>query len=261
MPDRRSRNLSLLSLAGLLFAGSAFAGDAFGPGEQSTYQVSYLGVQAGTAKITVGAPMQQWGKPVMPIVAVAKSDLSLYPIKDRFISYWDAAQQKSIGSEFYADENNKRRRQRIRFSAPDNTAAQVFKQKEGEGPSEDTHELQAGSVDLAAASFAVRNRAFKPGDVYELPVFTGTKQFVLKVKVEDRVKLQTPLGQRDVFRTRCKTDFSGKLASKKDITVFFSADDAHVPVRVEAEFLLGTVVAELTDYKAGGQLAVNTPGR
>jgi hypothetical protein len=261
MPDRRSRVFSLVFLAGLLCAGGASAGEAFGPGEQSTYQVQYLGMTAGTAKITVGAPMQQWGKPVMPIVAVAKSDLALYPIKDRFISYWDAAEKKTIGSEFYVDENHKRRRQRIRFSAPDNSSAQVMKQKEGEGPSEDTHAVQAGSVDIAAASFALRSQPFNTGDTYEIPIFTGTKQFVLKLKVEDRMKINTPLGQREVIRTKAKTDFSGKLASKKDITVYFTADEAHVPVRVEAEFLLGTVVAELTDYKAGGQLAVNSPVR
>jgi len=254
MVKRCARALSLLSLAGLLWAGAAVAGDAFGPGEQLTYQLQYLGVSAGMAQITVGSQMQQWGKPVLPIVAVAKSDMAMYPIKDRFISYWDLTQQLTIGSDFYADENHKRRRQRIKFDHQARSA-QVVKQKEGEDSSESTQEMPMGVSDLAAATFMLRNKPFKVGDEYEVPIFTGSRNFALKVKVEGKQSLRTALGTRDTLRARVKTDFSGKLTAKRDMVVYFSADESHVPLRVEAEFLLGTVVAELTEYKPGAQLA------
>ena len=41
---------------------------AFGPGEQLTYRVQYLGMHAGTAQVTVGAETFQWGREVLPIV-------------------------------------------------------------------------------------------------------------------------------------------------------------------------------------------------
>lgn len=254
MVERCARAMSLLAMAGLMFAGAASAGEAFGPGEQSTYQVQYLGVSAGTAQITVGSQMQQWGQQVLPIVAVAKSDLPIYPIRDRFISYWNPAEQHTIGSDFYADENHKRRRQRIKFDHV-KKSAQVMKQKEGEEPSESSCEVPVGSADIAAATFALRTRPFNVGDEYEVPVFTGSRQFGLKAKVEGKQTLQTPLGTKEVFRIRAKTDFGGKLASKRDMIAYFTTDEAHVPLRVEAEFILGKVVAELIEYKPGTQLA------
>ena len=69
--------------------------------------------------------------------------------------------------------------------------------------------------------------------------------------MEARETLTTALGKQEVFRMRVYTEFSGKLASKRDMTACFTADGRHVPVRIEAELVLGSIVAELTDYKQG----------
>src|SRR5687767_9431679 len=89
---------------------------AFAPGEQATYRVQYLGITAGSATITVGSEVKQWGSPVWPIVALAQSDtmLAVYPVKDKFVTYWDAQRQVTLGSDLFADENKKRRRMRIK---------------------------------------------------------------------------------------------------------------------------------------------------
>src|SRR5215211_3473066 len=122
--------LAIAALAG----GSAAAGSisAFGPGEQSTYRVRYLGLEAGTAQITVGAQTTQWGTQVLPIVTLARSSsaLSFYPIRDRFVTYWDPVSDRSVGSDLHADENRSRRRQRIQLDHQAGKAT-VVKQKEG----------------------------------------------------------------------------------------------------------------------------------
>lgn len=247
-------------LTGMLASSVAMAqepGKAFGPGEQSVYRVQYLGVTAGTAQITVGAPMRQWGTEVLPIVSVAKSDPSLgvWPIKDKFVSYWHAAGQRSLGSDFFVDENNKRRRQRIQMK--DSRTAHVIRQHEGEQPVEATHELPEGSMDLASAAFALRNRGIEEGQEYTYPVFTGRKSFLLRAKVEGRQVLKTSLGEREVFRVKLQTDFSEKLQTKRDIVAYFTTDSSHVPVRIEAEFVLGSIVADLAEYKPGRLMAMN----
>jgi hypothetical protein len=242
-------------LSGMLVSSAAMAQEAnsaFGPGEQSLYRVQYLGVTAGTAQITVGAPMKQWGEQVWPIVSLAKSDpvIGVWPIKDKFVSYWQPGVQRSLGSDFFADENNKRRRQRIKMEDNGRTA-HVVRQKEGAAPVEKTHELPDGTMDLAAATFALRNRGLVEGQEYSYPVFTGSRSFVMRAKVEGRQSLKTPLGEREVFRVKVETDFSENLQTKRDIIVYFSTDRGHVPVRVEADFVLGTVVADLIEYKQG----------
>lgn len=234
---------------------------AFGPGEQATYRVEYLGVTAGMTQITVGAPTKFSGQDVWPIVSVAKSDpdLGVWPIKDKYVTYFSPELQTALGSDLFADENRKRRRQRVKWS-PDGASALVVKQKEGEAPRESTHELKPGTTDVAGATFALRNRPLKQGDSYEFPVFTGSKSFILSAKVEGRQKVKTPLGMRDAVRVRVKTAFSGKLESKRDIVAFFSDDPFHIPLRIEMDFVVGTMVAELTEYKQGRAVAALSPG-
>ena len=46
---------------------------AFGPGEQTSYEVTWLGVPTGTAQVTVGWKMEQFGQPVWPILCVGET--------------------------------------------------------------------------------------------------------------------------------------------------------------------------------------------
>ncbi|MBN1209599.1 MAG: DUF3108 domain-containing protein [Myxococcaceae bacterium] len=252
---RRFKGAIVGLLSGMIFSSVATAQEAnkaFGPGEQSLYRVQYLGMTAGTAQITVGAPMKQWGQQVWPIVSLAKSDpaLGVWPIKDKFVTYWQAEAQRSLGSDFFVDENNKRRRQRIKLQDEGRTA-HVIRQHEGAAPVEATHELPAGSMDMAAAAFALRSRGIAEGQEYTCPVFTGRKSFTLRAKVEGRQRLRTALGEREVFRVKLQTEFSEKLQTRRDIVAYFTTDSSHVPVRIEADFALGSIVAELTEYKQG----------
>ncbi|HZH13779.1 MAG TPA: DUF3108 domain-containing protein [Archangium sp.] len=259
----QSKGMFTGMLLSLLLSGAALAqggtSSAFGPGEQARYRIQYLGVTAGTAQVTVGAPMKQWGKDVWPIVSLAKSDAiaGVWPVKDKYVSYWDFGSQRVLGSDMHEDQNNKRRRVRVKLGE-DGKSAHVVKQKEGEQPREYTHELAEGTLDVAGATFALRNRVLEVGQEYAYPVFTGSKTFMMRAKVEARETLDTKLGKQDVYRMRVSTDFSGKLASKRDMVAWFTADARHLPVRIEAELALGSLVAELMEYQQGKVIAQAT---
>lgn len=229
---------------------------AFGPGEQITYDVSYLGITAGSTQITVGSPTQQWGQEVWPIIILARTypAVFFYVMRDKFVTYWDAVHHRTLGNELLQDENHKRRKQRVRLDH-DKHRAIIYKQKDTGAETEESMEIPVGTSDIAAATFALRNQALDVGQELELPVFTGSKTFVLKVRVEGREKLKTALGEKDVLRLRAKTQFSGKLQANRDIVVYFSLDPSHVPLRLEADFALGKIVANLTEYKSGRVVA------
>src|SRR3954463_10934535 len=150
--------------------------NAFGPGEQATYRVQYLGMTGGTATVTVGSEINQWGKGVLPSVSLATSDpmLVFYPIRDKFVTYWDPATARSIGSDLFADEGGKRRRQRIKLDHQTGSAT-VTKQKDGQEPQESTHQIQPGTADVAAATFLMRSQKLFDGAEFNVPVFTGAK--------------------------------------------------------------------------------------
>lgn len=233
---------------------------AFGPGEQIRYKVSYLGLTAGSAQISVGSQMQYEGREVWPIVAFAQSEslAALYPIKDKFITYWHPDSQRSVGNELFADENRKKRRQRIQIAG---TTATVTKQHHGEQEQVDTFEVHPEATDVAAVAFALRNRDFKPGSIVELPVFTGVRSFNLRAEYQGIESISTPMGNTEAIVVKVETQFSGKLAAKRAIRIFFSNDESKIPLKIEADLALGSVVAELTEFKPGRRLALAEPKR
>src|SRR5205823_14215712 len=110
---------------------------------------------------------------------------------------------------------------------------------------------------IAAVAFALRNMDFEIGKERDLPIFTGQKLFTLKATTEEKTKIATPLGEREVYKVRIFTDFSGKLAAKRDMLAYFTTDEHHVLARIDADFLVGTISAELTDYQPGKQIALS----
>jgi hypothetical protein len=245
-------------MLGLLLVGASSRAEpprpqsAFGPGEESAYAINYLGVTAGTVRITVGAQSNQWGRDVFPIVTQARTEnlVDLFPVRDKFVTYWDPAKERSVGSDFYVDENRKRRRQRIKLDH-DAGRAFVVEQKEGGAERTSTHDIVSGTQDIAAACFALRNKPLTVGSAWEMPVFTGGKSFNLRAAVAAKETVQTPLGARETFKVQIHTGFDGNFQSKREITAWFLADASRAPVRIDADFALGTVSAELTSYTAG----------
>jgi hypothetical protein len=247
-----------LTLAAVLAltASTAFASAGprplpFGPGEQLDLKLEYLGITAGSARITVGADTDAKGM-VWPIVGnlETKSLLAWYPIKDRMVSYWDPTVSRSPGSELYADENHKRHRQKVEFDHATRTAI-VLRQKEGEPLRRSVATVEPGSMDFFAVTFALREKPLTVGAHYVFPIFTGGKTVELEAVVEGLVPLDTLFGKQPTLKVRIRTGLSGKFESKRDMFVYFTRDAHHVPVRMEADFAFGAIVAEATAYQPG----------
>src|SRR5215813_4203468 len=148
---------------------------ALGPGEQITYKVSWLGLPAGSAEVTVGAEaVDRPGS--LPIVTQARSDLVVYPLRNKIVSWWDPASGRWRGLEMYSEENRKRRRLKIDFDRNEGNA-DVVRQNEGEPPKESKVEVPPGAVDVATAVFFLRSQPLGVGDTVTMPIFTGAKLF------------------------------------------------------------------------------------
>jgi len=226
----------------------------FTPGEELVYKITALGMTAGKARISVGSTTQRDGVAAWPVVVQAKTDSifdSIYSVKDRFVTWWDPSTGRVVANEFYADERGKRRRSRSRLDHAGGKA-EVLRVTEGTGEqSTRSYEIPSGAYDIAGAIFALRGRPLVPGTVEEVDVFDGKKVFRLRCIVEGREKLQVGAGSYDAIATRVQLGFDGNFQSKRDLKTWFSADDRRIPLRLEAEFVLGSVVADLMSAQKG----------
>jgi len=236
--------------------------NAFGPGEQTTYSVRFLGVTVGEAQVTVGWPTQRYGRMVWPLVCVGRTTgiATVYPVSDRFVSYWNPLTGDALGSDLLADENRKRRIERYRYDLVALEAV-TTKQHAGLAPSGGRYPIVARTVDLASAAFRLRTSRLEVGQVHELPVFTGSAVYQMKATVVGVERLATALGELDVLRVTVNGDFSGKLATRGLMTIFFTADDKQLPVRGEAEFAIGGVVLEVVRHEPGRTASADSQGR
>ncbi len=241
-----------LLLSSTVFAEGGKLVSVFGPGEQTTYEVSYLGIVAGRAQLTVGWKMQQAGREVWPLVCVGETTQVglIWPIRDRFISYWDPLERRPVASDFFVDENKKRRKEHYAYDSESKQAI-VTRQSEGREPSERRFDIEQNTLDLAAAGFGLRNTPLIEGAVHEMPIFTGVKTYRMQATVVGREKLESSLGDLDVFRVTVNGDFNGNMKTAGLITLFYTADDKQLPVRAEAEFGFGKIRIDAVQYLPG----------
>ena len=242
----------------LAAATNAPGGAVFGPGEQITYQVKWLGLPAGSGQVTVGAETPD--RPgLWPIVTVGRSDVVIHPIKQKIVVWWDPAASRPRELDLFADENKHRFRKRIEFE-PAASRARMTYQEEGKPAQVKDHEVPPDAIDAASAVFSLRTRRLAVGDTYTFPIFTGNKLFEGYATVAEKVNLDTPMGRRPAVLVRLRTEFSGKLAAR-ELRMWFSDDPVHVPMRMEADFALGAVVVEWTDYQPGRAMRPSSVAR
>ncbi|MBR2979669.1 MAG: DUF3108 domain-containing protein [Myxococcaceae bacterium] len=224
----------------------------FAPAERFFFEVSYLGLPVGTIQASVAAETALDGVATWPLIATATTNPAfiLYPVKDRYISWFDPRTRLSLGNELIANENRVTRRERVRFDREEHKA--LVRREGGEKPrSEKTHELPLSAQDLLATFYATRTHPLEVGDVVESPIFTGNRTFTMRASVVGKERLRTKAGTFDTKRVHVEVAFSGKLQSKREVRIFFTDDARHIPVRIDAEFFIGTLAADLASFETG----------
>ncbi|MGC4115399.1 MAG: DUF3108 domain-containing protein [Myxococcales bacterium] len=255
-PRPAARLLALLLLATWPTASAPAAEPAdpepvFSPGESLVFRVSYLGVSVGKAMSVVGATTEVDGRKVWPVISTARTDsfYSFWPVKDRFVTWWDPAEKTSIGSEYHADHNHWRRRERIRYDRASSKASFLC-EKEYAPRFEDSVAVEPDTRDIVAALYTLRLRKLAVGDHEEISVYTGKRVFPMKVDVLRAEELEVGAGKFNAVVAKIEVQFSGQTAAKR-MEIAFSNDARHLPLKMDAEFLFGSIVAELQSYEKG----------
>ena len=241
--------VAALLAAAALPAAAQVAG--FRPGEQIDLAVDFLGIRAAEARITVGSPEGQ----VWPVICQARTDgvAGLLDIREHLVSYWVPEERSSRGNDLAAIELGDRHQDSSRFDRV-NGKATVRIARKGRLV-EKVVDVPRDVHDVASAVLWLRVQDLEPGSHYEIPLFTGSRTFTLVADALGVEAVKTPAGAFETVKVQVRTAFEGKFSTKRDTFFWFTRDARHVPVRVTADFSVGSVVVEMTGYRPGGQLA------
>lgn len=228
----------------------AEAAAPFGPGEQIDLAIDYLHVHAAQARLLVGRAEGS----IWPVVFQARTDgvVGLVDIREHLVSYWDADARVSRGTDLNAIEVGDRHTDRARFDRENGkVAVRVLRQGLTR---ERTIDVPRDVEDLASALLQLRYRPLAPGDHVELPVFTGVVTRTFTADVEGRERIETPAGKFAAVRVRVRMGLADQFATRRDAQLWLSDDPRHVPLRMTAEFAVGSVTATLVGYHPGAQV-------
>lgn len=244
------RAKTLLSVA-LWACAPATLAEGFSPGERIDLSIDYLGIHTGKAQITVGTPEGS----IWPVVALARTEgvAKVIDIREHLVSYWDAETRLPRGSDLSAMEIGDRHVDSARFDR-ERGKATVRVLRKGRN-SEDIYDVPRDVHDIASALLWLRLQPLEDGGHYQVPVLGGRRVFTLLADVVGREPISTEAGAFDAVKVQVRTAFDGKFSTKRDTFIWFSADSRHVPVRLSAEFAVGSLVVSLTGYRPGEQLA------
>jgi hypothetical protein len=224
---------------------------ALQPGEEIRMSVSYLHLPSGEGTISIGEP----DNGAWPLVFQGKTGglVGLVNVRERLVSWWDPQSRLPFGSNLSAQELGDKHDDESRFDRG-SLKATITVSRKGKVRTREV-EVPADALDLPSVFMYLRLQPLAVGERYSVPVLAGRDLFTLDAEVVKAERLDTDIGEVDAVAVRIKTGFKGKFDSKRPTWLWFTADERHVPLRITAEFAVGSLVASIKSYRPGGEIA------
>jgi hypothetical protein len=103
-----------------------------------------------------------------------------------------------------------------------------------------------------SAFYAARNLDFthaKEGDVFTVDCFVDKELWPLKIKYVGKEVIDTDLGKFRCLKFRPIVQKGRIFKKEEDLTAWISDDKNHVPMRVQAKILVGSIKMDITGMK------------
>jgi hypothetical protein len=237
----------------LVFSFSATAQKkAFQDGEWFKFRVSYSGfLTAGYATLQVDNAILN-GREVHHIRGYGRNTgLSriFFKVEDIYETYMD--KKKDIPYRFIRDidEGGHTRDIVVDFDHTKNLALVHDRKKN----TKNTYPFPDGVQDMLSTFYYLRNNVdttnLKPGDYTDVDMFYGDESFKFRLKFLRKEVLRTKFGRIETLVFRPYVESGRVFKEKESLTVWISNDDNRVPLRIVADLAVGSIRAELDEYK------------
>jgi hypothetical protein len=220
-------------------------------GERLTYDISWLNILAGTAVMEVrpdGAP-EDGARAKLVTTAQSRPAISkFFPVDNRVESEFDLRTQLPQHMVFHRREGKNKEDIEYTFHHAEGTVTAV---RQG---TVETLSIPAGTQDLISCLYYVRNQLpMAPGASLILNVHHDKKNRQVEVRVENLETLEGAWGRAETAQVVVIMPFKGLFINKGNIRVWFTTDERHIPVRMKAKVIIGSIVADLVEGFPGAK--------
>jgi len=220
---------------------------AFKPGEVLSYRVHYGFVDAGVAIIEVKPEIEEIaGRKVYHVVGNGYSKGAFdffFRVRDRYESYIDKDALLPWLFVRRVDEGGYKFSQNYFFN---------HYKKEVKTEDNQVFPIPDEVHDMISAFYAARNIDFsnaQPGDVFTVMSFVDKELWQLKMRYLGKDEIKTDIGKFKCLKF-CPIVQRGRIFKREeDLLVWVTDDKNHIPLRVQAKILVGSIKMDITDIK------------
>lgn len=222
----------------------------FKDGEWLRFKMSYSGfLKAGTAELSVKEETLN-GKKVYHSIGKGWTSGMVswfFKVKDNYQSYFDVITGKPYLFKRNINEGGYKKHKEIRFDYDNNKAhvKDILKKRETS--------VDIGNVqDLISAFYHLRSYDvdhLKKGDAIELDMFFDQKTHPFKLKFLGKEVLKTKFGKVRTLIFRPLVQAGRVFKEQESVTIWITADDNKIPIKMKASLSVGSLRAELEKYK------------
>jgi lipoprotein-anchoring transpeptidase ErfK/SrfK len=218
----------------------------FHDGEQLIYQASWVGIPAAQARLEFHKP------PKDPSRWTGEIWIETNPFADVFYKMRDYMRESMAddtlhSSGVYLVQHEKSRLNYYDVSI-DRPAQMVTMTKKNHKGTQSKEFIASDPWGPISGAMMALTQNFQPGKTYAFDVFSGSQRYVFAFVVEKREKIHLSIGDFDAWRIVPDVWYvsDGELRSQAHGTVLWiSADERHLPLRIEAQAFIGSVRADL----------------
>ncbi|MBK6521338.1 MAG: DUF3108 domain-containing protein [Sphingobacteriaceae bacterium] len=220
---------------------------AFKEGEVLTYRLHYGALNAGVAVLEVKPQLLDVsGRKVMHIVANGYTNGAadwFFKVRDRYETYMDRDAMVPWLFVRRVDEGG--------FKFSQDYVFNHYTKKVDIGNGE-KFDVPSGIQDMVSAFYTARSLDLsnaKPGDLFSLNRFVDKEIWPVKIKFIGRETIKTDIGKFKCLRFRPVVQKGRIFKSEDDLNVWISDDKNHIPMRVQANIIIGSIKMDITSAK------------
>jgi len=228
----------------LLLAVKAVAQPAPAPAEEGTlhYDAHWRLLPAGTATLAFGDGQVQFHADANSLISI------FYPVRDSMHTDYDSSSHCTTAVDNDTVEGRRHRLTHIRYNAPLKQLV-LDEVDPTQKPPRPKHEIKPTTgcvMDLLGALAYARTLPLHVGDHYQFPVNEGGATSTVQVAVDLRETVRVPAGSFNCVRVVPTLFRSAVFQRPGKLWIWFSDDERHLPVQVEASVSWGTITAQLS---------------
>jgi Protein of unknown function (DUF3108) len=219
----------------------------FHDGEQLIYEATWVGIPAAQARLEFHK------SPKDPSRWIGEIWIETNAFADLFYKMRDYMRESMADDTLHTNgvylEQHEKSRLNYYDVTIDRPAQMVTMTKKNHKGTQTRQYIASDPWGPISGAMMALTQDFQPGRTYAFDVFSGSQRYVFAFVVAQREKIHLAMGDFDAWRIVPDVWYvsDGELRSEAhDTTLWISADQRHLPLRIQAQAFIGYVRADLT---------------